>query len=77
LRQPADDLHHLVQHGRGLIATSMALGFETHRIDHRIYPGIADDRGHLLAKAIVFGEIYRTKPNFLAGLTAPRSYRQS
>jgi hypothetical protein len=55
----------------------MALGFETHRIDHRIYPGIADDRGHLLAKAIVFGEIYRTKPNFLAGLTAPRSYRQS
>ena len=54
-----DDLHRLVQHDGGLIAASMALGFETHRIDHRIYRGFADDRGYLLAEAIVLGEIYR------------------
>src|SRR6202020_2152132 len=54
-----DDLHRLVQHDRGLIATSMTLGFETHRIDDRIHRGLTDDRGHLLAKPIVFGEIDR------------------
>jgi len=37
----------------------MALGFETDRIDDRIYRGFADDRFYLLAQAIVFGEIYR------------------
>jgi hypothetical protein len=57
-RRP-DDLHRLVRHDRGLIATLMALGFETYRINDRIHCGFADDPGDLLAKAIVFGEIYR------------------
>ena len=68
-----DDLHRLVQHDGGLIAASMALGFETHRIDHRIYRGFADDRGYLLAEAIVLGEINRDEAErFGPGLAAPR-----
>jgi hypothetical protein len=47
----------IVQYDGGLIAASMTLGFETYRIDDRIYGGFVDDRGPLLAKAIVFGEI--------------------
>src|SRR6201999_2319140 len=65
-----DDLHRLVQHDCGLIATSMALGFEAHRIDDRIHRGLADDRGDLLAKPIVFGEIYRDEAD-LFGVAQP------
>jgi hypothetical protein len=39
------------------------LGFETHCIDNRIYRRFADDRGYLLPKAIVLGEIYRHEAN--------------
>ena len=45
----------------------MTLGFETHRIDDRIYRRFADDRGHLFAKAIVLGEIDRHEAE-LAGV---------
>src|SRR5271165_2412745 len=56
-----DDLHRLVQYDGRFIAASMALGFEAHRIDNRIHRGFADNRRHLLAEAIVLGEIYREK----------------
>src|SRR5258708_700561 len=84
-----DDLHRLVQHDGGLIATAMALGFKAHRIDDRIHRGLADDRGHLVAEAVVLGEIYGDKPTFLAWLSrasfmspimitaAPRSWAEA
>src|SRR5208282_2488580 len=58
-----DDFHSLVQNDGGLIAASVALGFETHRIDDRINRGFADDRGDLLAEAVVLREIYRHEAN--------------
>ena len=68
----------LIQYDGGLIAASVTLGFETHRIDDRIDRGFADDRGDLLAESIVLGEIYRDRSRrFARGLAAPRSCRRS
>jgi hypothetical protein len=66
-----DDFHRLVEHDGGLIATAMAFGFETHRIDDRVDRGFADDRCHLFAQAIVLREIYRDEAN-LSGVVQPR-----
>src|ERR1700730_17733836 len=49
----------------------MALGFKTHRVDHRIDCWFADDRGHLLAEAIVPGEVDRDEAD-LSGVLQPR-----
>src|SRR4029077_14046571 len=66
-----NDLHRLIEHDGGLIPTRVALGFETHSVDDRIYCGFADDRGHLLAEAIVLGEVYRDEAD-LPGVAQSR-----
>jgi hypothetical protein len=73
-----DDLHCLVQNDGGLVAASVALGFETHCIDDRIDRGFADDRSYMLAEAIVLAEIYQDEANVSGvALAALRSCRQS
>ena len=70
--------HSLIQNDGGLIAASMALGFETHGVDDQINRGFADDRCYLLAEAIVPCEIYRHEAKLSGrGQAALRSCRRS